>query len=119
MVAAAAYWFIYNYPDTAEFLSEKERTFIHDRLASDSDATHDEKFTWGNVAKALRDPKCWLYGMSFHTMSLPLYTFSLFLVCRVPQAVPCRGSRAYQQTDPVFSQPSSRTSGSRQPRPSY
>jgi len=54
--------------------------YIRNRLASDSDATHDERFTWANVNKALRDPKCWLYGLSFHTMSLPLYTFSLFLV---------------------------------------
>ncbi|KAK3325105.1 major facilitator superfamily domain-containing protein [Apodospora peruviana] len=79
VVAVAAYWFIHNYPDTASFLSDKERKFIRARLASDSDATHDESFTWGNVVKALRDPKCWLYGLSFHTMSLPLYTFSLFL----------------------------------------
>ncbi|KAK3370706.1 major facilitator superfamily domain-containing protein [Podospora didyma] len=80
VVAVAAYWFIHNYPDTAEFITEKERVFIRDRLSSDSDATHDERFTWGNVAKALKDPKCWLYGLSFHTMSLPLYTYSLFLV---------------------------------------
>jgi len=81
VVAVAAYWFIYNYPETAEFLSEKERSFIRSRLAADSDATHDERFTWGNVTKALRDPKCGLYGFGFHAMSLPLYTFSLFLVC--------------------------------------
>ncbi|KAK4239519.1 hypothetical protein C8A03DRAFT_14104 [Achaetomium macrosporum] len=79
VVAIAAFWFIQNYPDTAKFLSDKERTFVRRRLASDSDATHDEGFTWSNVSKALRDPKCWLYGMSFHAMSLPLYTFSLFL----------------------------------------
>ncbi|KAK3902152.1 major facilitator superfamily domain-containing protein [Staphylotrichum tortipilum] len=79
VVAIGAYWFIHNYPETAEFLSDKERRFIRRRLAADSDATHDERFTWGNVVKALRDPKCWLYGLSFHTMSLPLYTFSLFL----------------------------------------
>lgn len=80
MVAVAAYWFIYNYPDTAQFLTDKERAFVRARLAADSDATHDEAFTWGNVLTALKDPKCWLYGLSFHTMSLPLYTYSLFLV---------------------------------------
>lgn len=80
VVAVFAYWFIYNYPDTAEFLNDVERKFIRARLALDSDATHDERFNWDNVVKALRDPKCWLYGMAFHTTSLPLYTFSLFLV---------------------------------------
>ncbi|KAK1835689.1 major facilitator superfamily domain-containing protein [Podospora conica] len=79
VVAVAAYFFIYNYPDTAEFLSDKERKFIRDRLSSDSDATHDEAFTWPNALKAFKDPKCWLYGLAFHTTSLPLYTFSLFL----------------------------------------
>ncbi|OAA68715.1 Major facilitator superfamily domain, general substrate transporter [Niveomyces insectorum RCEF 264] len=79
VVAAAAYLFIYNYPATAGFLSEDERAYIQNRLAADSDATHDEAFSWHNVSEALGDPKCWLYGLSFHTMSLPLYTYSLFI----------------------------------------
>lgn len=87
VVAVAAYWFIYNYPDTAGFLTEKERVVIQARLSADSDSTHNEVFTWGNVTKALKDPKCWLYGFAFHTMSLPLYTYSLFLVCKtVPRS---------------------------------
>ncbi|KAK3498965.1 major facilitator superfamily domain-containing protein [Neurospora hispaniola] len=90
LIAFGAYWFIHNYPDTAEFLSDKERKFIHARLASDSDATHDERFTWDNVLRAIKDPKCWLYGLSFHTMSLPLYTFSLFL----PSIINALGYRA-------------------------
>ncbi|KAL2880401.1 hypothetical protein SGCOL_004118 [Colletotrichum sp. CLE4] len=79
VIAVGAYWFIQNYPDTAEFVSDKERRFIRARLASDSDATHNEKFSWSNVMDAIKDPKCWLYGLGFHTMSLPLYTFSLFI----------------------------------------
>lgn len=79
LVAAAAYGFIHNYPDTSKFISEDERKFIHQRLAADSDATHDERFTWGAVLEALKDSNCWLYGLGFHTMSLPLYTLSLFL----------------------------------------
>ncbi|KAF6822931.1 major facilitator superfamily transporter [Colletotrichum plurivorum] len=79
VIAVAAYWFIQNYPDTAKFVSDKERKFIRARLAADSDATHNERFTWANVLDAIKDPKCWLYGLGFHTMSLPLYTFSLFL----------------------------------------
>lgn len=79
VVAAAAYGFIHNYPDTSKFLTEDERKFIHQRLAADSDSTHDERFNWGAVVEALKDPSCWLYGLGFHTMSLPLYTLSLFL----------------------------------------
>lgn len=76
----AAYWFISNYPDTVSWLSKEERTFVQARLKADSDATNEEKFEWADVVVALRDPKVWLYGACFHTMSLPLYTLSLFLV---------------------------------------
>ncbi|KAI9806243.1 MAG: hypothetical protein M1825_006358 [Sarcosagium campestre] len=79
VVAVASYFFIFNYPATASFLTEDEREFIHKRLKSDNDATRNEVFTWANVSKALGDPKVWLYGLGFHTMSLPLYTLSLFL----------------------------------------
>lgn len=78
-MAIGAYWFIQNYPKDAKFLTDAERQLIHDRLAADSDATHNEEFSWAGVAQALRDPSCWLYGLGFHTMSLPLYTLSLFL----------------------------------------
>lgn len=81
VIGIGAYWFIQNYPDTAKFISPAERKFIQARLSADSDATIDERFSWHNVLAALKDPKCWLYGLGFHTMSLPLYTFSLFIVC--------------------------------------
>jgi hypothetical protein len=80
VVSILAYFWVYNYPSTAEFLSEEERKFIQFRLKNDSDATFDEKFTWSAVLDAIKDPKVWLYGLGFHTMSLPLYTLSLFLV---------------------------------------
>ncbi|CRK27232.1 hypothetical protein BN1723_006069 [Verticillium longisporum] len=79
VIGVAAYFFVQNYPDTAKFFTEPERKFVYARLAADSDATHAEPFTWAAVLSALKDPKCWLYGFGFHTMSLPLYTFSLFL----------------------------------------
>lgn len=79
LVSLIAYFFIANYPATAKFLTDKERLCIHARLSSNSDATRNEAFTWANVRKALSDPKVWLYGLGFHTMSLPLYTLSLFL----------------------------------------
>ncbi|KAI4595635.1 hypothetical protein KJ359_006624 [Pestalotiopsis sp. 9143b] len=64
---------------TSSFLNEDERQYIQQRLSSDSDATHEEHFSWAAVREALKDPNCWLYGLGFHTMSLPLYTLSLFL----------------------------------------
>lgn len=80
VIAVAAYWFIADWPLKARFINEDERAFINARLKSDSDATQDEGFSWANVWEAFKDPKVWLYNMVFHTLSLPLYTLSLFLV---------------------------------------
>ena len=79
VIAIAAYWFISNYPESVSWLSKDEKAFIQARLKADSDNTNNEKFTWAGVLTAAKDPKCWLYGLAFHTMSLPLYTLSLFL----------------------------------------
>ena len=79
VVSAASYYFIANYPSTAKFVTEEERTYIQARLKANSDSTRYEAFTWHNVSSAVKDYKVWLYGLGFHTMSLPLYTLSLFL----------------------------------------
>lgn len=81
VVSIGAYFCVYNYPATAEFLSEKERQFIQFRLKNDNDSTREEKFSWSAVFDAFKDVKVWLYGLCFHTMSLPMYTLSLFMVC--------------------------------------
>lgn len=82
VVSCIAYFWVYNYPATAEFLSDEEREFIQFRLKNDTDAIRDERFTWSAVLDAFKDPKVWLYGLGFHTMSLPMYTLSLFMVSR-------------------------------------
>jgi len=79
VVSCTAYFLIHNYPDTAKFLSNTERNFVQTRLKEDSDATEHEKLDWKNVKKAFTDPKCYLYALGFHSLSLPLYTLSLFL----------------------------------------
>ncbi|KAF1941294.1 MFS transporter [Clathrospora elynae] len=79
IIATISYWFISNYPDTVTWLSKEEREFIQARLKADSDATNEEAFSWSEVLVAAKDIKIWLYALAFHTMSLPLYTLSLFL----------------------------------------
>ncbi|KAF2730160.1 MFS nicotinic acid transporter-like protein Tna1 [Polyplosphaeria fusca] len=79
VVALIAYFFISNYPVSVSWLSDDERSYINARLKADGDATNDEQFSWAEVWVACKDVKCWLYGFAFHTMSLPLYTLSLFL----------------------------------------
>ena len=79
VVSVAAYFFIYNYPATAKFLTPEERKHVLARLSKDNDASREEKFTWNGVRQALKDPKIYLYGICFHTICMPGYTLSLFL----------------------------------------
>lgn len=83
VLAISAYWWISNYPKDVSWLTDDERACVIARLEGDSDATNDEVFLWSDVAVALKDYKCWLYGLGYYTMSLPLYTLSLFLVSLV------------------------------------
>ena len=79
VASVAGYLFVHNYPATASFLTPKERECVNARLKEDSDASRNEKFAWAGVFQALKDPKVYLYGLCFHTLSLPVYTLSLFL----------------------------------------
>ena len=79
VIAVAGYWFVVDWPTKAKFLSANEKAYVTARLKADSDATNDEAFLWSEVLKALKDPKVWLYCLGYHTLSLPLYTLSLFL----------------------------------------
>lgn len=80
VIAIASYWFIADWPSKAKFITQDEKEYINARLKRDSDATQNEGFSWSNVWLAVKDPKVWLYNAVFHTLSLPLYTLSLFLV---------------------------------------
>ncbi|KAF2139355.1 uncharacterized protein K452DRAFT_275577 [Aplosporella prunicola CBS 121167] len=79
VVSIVSYAFIHNYPTSARFLTPSERSAVQSRLSGERDATASEPFRWSSVLLALKDPKCWLYGCVFHSLSLPLYTLSLFL----------------------------------------
>ena len=119
VVSISAYYFISNYPATAKFLSDDERAYIYSRLKSDSDATRNEAFTWTNVSKALKDPKCVLYGFAFHTMSLPLYTLSLFLVSDPYPLHPSQTFPFANHSCPCISPPSSKTSVTPRPKRNF
>lgn len=80
LIGIAAYWFIVDWPQKSTFLAPDEKAFVTARLKADSDASNSEQFEWSEVWKAFKDPKVWLYCAHFHTLSLPLYTLSLFLV---------------------------------------
>lgn len=73
-----------DWPSKATFVTSEEKELVTARLQADSDAVADESVSWKNVMSAMSDYKVWLYGACFHTLSLPLYTLSMFMVCSIP-----------------------------------
>lgn len=79
VIAFTVYFFIYNYPTTAKFLTPKEKEYVITRLREDGDAAREERFTWDGVVQALRDPKVWLYALCFHSINVPISALGPFL----------------------------------------
>lgn len=63
VVAAASFWMLYDYPDTAKFLSTEERHFMKARLALDNDGC-SQAFKYKFVKDAFLDWKVWVVSWS-------------------------------------------------------
>ncbi|KAJ7879976.1 MFS general substrate transporter [Mycena olivaceomarginata] len=75
LAGVASYWIVQDFPDTAKFLSEAERTFVVRRLQGDDQySAAGEKLQMKNILSSFRDWKTW-FSMG---CDMPLYAFSLF-----------------------------------------
>jgi cyanate permease len=76
--ALVAFWAMYDYADTADFLTEREREEIKTRLEADRlylDDTFSIKYFWDAIA----DWKIYVHMLITFGIYSPLYSFSLFL----------------------------------------
>lgn len=76
----ASFWIIQDFPDTAKFLTEEERTVVIRRLQKDDQysaagETLKLKYIW----QSLLDWKTWVGMLLYMGTDGPLYAFSLFL----------------------------------------
>ncbi|KAJ7117834.1 MFS general substrate transporter [Mycena epipterygia] len=80
LAGAASFWIIQDFPDTAKFLTEAERTFVIRRLQSDDQfSAAGENLKWKYIWMSLRDWKTWVGMIVYMGADMPLYAFSLFL----------------------------------------
>lgn len=98
LVACAAYFLLYDYPDTAKFLTEEEKAFIAHRLKYDgnkgaaleydpSDPNGHQNIVvpenlehgWRYFWDAFRDWQVYLHLLVYWGVVVPLYGISLFL----------------------------------------
>jgi len=77
-IAGFAYWAMYDYPDTAKFLTQLERVEVLARLKRDRSSLADEfdmKYFWD----AIKDWKIWVHMFTTIFIYTGLYSYSLFL----------------------------------------
>ncbi|KAK5659061.1 hypothetical protein OQA88_1148 [Cercophora sp. LCS_1] len=78
LVSFSAYWAIYDYPATAQFLTGDERAEVERRLKEDHGHLSNE-FDIKYVFQALKDWKIYIHMLICMAGFCPIYSFSLFL----------------------------------------
>jgi len=86
LAGVLSFWIIQDFPDTAKFLSEKERAFVVKRLQEDDQfSAGGEKLRWKYIFDSLLDWKTWIGMFVYMGCDGPLYAFSLFLPTIISQ----------------------------------
>ncbi|KAG7094143.1 hypothetical protein E1B28_007755 [Marasmius oreades] len=97
-----SFWIIQDFPDTAKFLSEAERTVIVRRLQGDDQfSAAGEKLKWKYIFQSLLDWKTWAGMIIYCGCDMPLYAFALFLPSIINQ-LGFRATPANLLTVPVY-----------------
>ncbi|EJD47910.1 MFS general substrate transporter [Auricularia subglabra TFB-10046 SS5] len=80
VAGAMSFWLVQDFPDTAKFLTETERTFVIRRLQEDDQfSAAGEKLRWRFIWASVLDWKTWVGMLCYAGCDGPLYAFSLFL----------------------------------------
>jgi len=76
VAGAASFWIIQDFPDTAKFLTEAERTVVIRRLQSDDQfSAAGEAFKMKYIFQSLKDWKTWI-GSEYFGFTLSLFPIS-------------------------------------------
>ncbi|KAF1953994.1 MFS general substrate transporter [Byssothecium circinans] len=78
VIALSAYFLMYDYPDTAKFLTANDRIEVQRRLEADRSCL-DDRFKTRYIMDAIKDWKIWVHMFITFGIYSPLYSFSLFL----------------------------------------
>ncbi|KAI0043574.1 MFS general substrate transporter [Auriscalpium vulgare] len=106
IAGAVSFFVIQDFPDTAHFLSEPERTVVIRRLQQDDQfSAAGENLKVRNIWKSLTDWKTWIGMFVYVGSDMPLYAFSLFLPSIINQnnlALGFKATPANLLTVPVY-----------------
>ncbi|KAJ7919667.1 MFS general substrate transporter [Mycena leptocephala] len=72
LAGVASYWIVQDFPDTAKFLTETERTFVIRRLQGDDQySAAGEKLQWKNILSSFR-----FRATPANLLTVPIYAFA-------------------------------------------
>ncbi|KAL8672675.1 MAG: hypothetical protein Q9168_002881 [Polycauliona sp. 1 TL-2023] len=103
-IGIASFWMVFDFPDSATFLSPIDRERVIRRLKEDqqSSAEHEEfqmSYFWASV----KDWKTWLFAIVYMGTDGPLYAFSLFLPTIIgPNGLGFKGTQAQLLSVPPY-----------------
>ena len=78
-VGFLCWWMVFDWPETARFLTADDRVRIRRRLALNHQASTAEEYDKRHIFTAVKDWKTWLFALIYAGCLIPLYAFSLFL----------------------------------------
>lgn len=81
-VGCFCWWMVFDWPDTARFLSPEERIRVRRRLAEDNQSSTSEDYDKRHVIAALKDWKCWGYAFIYMGKTLSLRWNLRLMRCR-------------------------------------
>lgn len=101
-VGLFCYWMVFDFPDTAGFLTPDERLRAQRRLRDDNQTRAEaEKISRKYVFQAVRDWKTWAYAVQYMGCLCALYSFSLFLPT-IMVGLGHKGNRAQLMSVPPY-----------------
>ena len=101
IVGIFCWWMVFDWPDTAKFLTPEDRVRVQRRLILDKQGSTAEDFDKRYIYEALKDWKTYGYTWIFVGCTIPLYAFSLFLPTIIA-AMGHVGTRAQLLTVPPY-----------------
>ncbi|KAH6887895.1 major facilitator superfamily domain-containing protein [Thelonectria olida] len=111
LVAVLAFFILYDFPETASFLTEEERAFVVFRLKYQAQAgkldsdqvqvAEADEFKWSYVWSAFKDWQIWVNIFVYWGIVCPLYGISLFLPTII-RNLGYSSSKAQLMTVPIY-----------------
>lgn len=79
LLSAATYFILPDLPHRTNFITERERAVVLNRLTEDAGPATETHFSWKQFWAAFTDWKVYMHSLIYICGSTPLYSLSLFL----------------------------------------